>query len=172
MPYGKAALMGHWRSGDWNPGERLELRRRDGQLHPIEDAEIMPAVNEASETAWPLAAATSPAWTHQRLFWTGPGPTLPPVRSVGRGDRRGCRIASSAPIAHLTHALNVSGRYIATMSKLTQMARLLSLFTVEAVFRPLCLRPAPVIMLMCSACYCSRAYAGQICGLLDGCDCG
>ncbi|GAB2814245.1 hypothetical protein GCM10027176_18530 [Actinoallomurus bryophytorum] len=48
VPGGKAALMGHWRSGDWNQGEMLELRRRDGHTLAIADAEMTPAVDEAS----------------------------------------------------------------------------------------------------------------------------
>jgi hypothetical protein len=47
-PDGKVTLMGHWRSGDWKPGELLELRRRDGHRLMVTDAEMMPAVNEAT----------------------------------------------------------------------------------------------------------------------------
>jgi hypothetical protein len=71
VPYGKAALMGHWRSGDWNPGERLELRRRDGQIHLIGDAEMMSAVNEASEIRGQrtLLVANHPSLQPESCIW-------------------------------------------------------------------------------------------------------
>jgi hypothetical protein len=63
--------MGHWRSGDWNPGERLELRRRDGQIHLIGDAEMMSAVNEASEIRGQrtLLVANHPSLQPESCIW-------------------------------------------------------------------------------------------------------
>jgi hypothetical protein len=42
-------INGHWRSGDWNPGEKLELRRRDGYRLTITGAEMESAINEMTE---------------------------------------------------------------------------------------------------------------------------
>lgn len=42
-------IIGHWRSGDWRPGETLELRRRDGFRLLITGARMEPAISMGSE---------------------------------------------------------------------------------------------------------------------------
>lgn len=74
VPGGKALLMGHWRSGDWNPNERLELRRRDGTMLAIMDAEMMPATNEATELRGQrtLLVAGHRSLEPQSCIWASP----------------------------------------------------------------------------------------------------
>lgn len=48
-PEATVRISGHWRSGDWHPGETLELRRRDGYRVMITGAQMEPAANEMTE---------------------------------------------------------------------------------------------------------------------------
>ncbi|GAA2402542.1 hypothetical protein GCM10010404_70510 [Nonomuraea africana] len=48
-PGATVRITGHWRSGNWNPGETLELRRRDGYRLTIIGARMELAASEMSE---------------------------------------------------------------------------------------------------------------------------